>query len=240
MDEVTEDTVLGGRVRLFQARDGYRVAIDPVLAAAAVPAKPGQSILDVGSGTGAAGFCLASRVPGIVLTGLERDSAALALARRGAQANGIEVDWVEGDVLSPPAPVLRQFDHVISNPPYRSTERGQRSPNAARAAAHAIGDADFSAWIAFCAARVAGKGTLTLVLPAAELARAVAVLESRLAAVTVLPLWPKQGAEARRVVLQARRGGKAPSRLLPGLVLHEADGGWTEAALRVLRDAAPL
>jgi tRNA1(Val) A37 N6-methylase TrmN6 len=238
---LTEDTLLGGRVRLFQSKDGYRAAIDPVLLAAAVPARAGQSVLDVGSGTGAAALCLAARVPGVALTGIERDTEALALARRGADASGVAAEWVEGDVLSPPAAILgRQFDHVISNPPYRSAERGQRSPNAAKAAAHSIGGADFEAWLAFCAARVRDKGTLSLVLPAGEMSRAVAVLEPRLGGLTVLPLWPKQGAEARRVILQARRGGRAPSRVWPGLVLHAADGSYTEAAEQVLRHAAPL
>ncbi|MGE0668783.1 MAG: tRNA1(Val) (adenine(37)-N6)-methyltransferase [Sphingomonadales bacterium] len=241
MSDVTEDRLLDGRVRLVQPRHGYRVAIDPVLLAAAVPAKPGQSVLDVGSGTGAAGFCVAARVPGIRLTGVERDGAALALARRGAEASGIDAEWIEADVLAPPpAAMSRQFDHVISNPPYRSAERGQRSPDPARDAAHAMGEADFAAWLAFCAGRVGGKGTLTLVLPAGELARAIAAIEAKLSAVTVLPLWPRAGAEARRVILRARRGGRAPSRVLPGLVLHGEDGGWTSAAEGVLRHAGPL
>ncbi len=238
---LTEDTLLGGRVRLFQPRDGYRAAIDPVLLAAAVPARAGQSVLDVGSGTGAAALCLAARVPGVALTGIERDLESLALARRSAEANGVTAEWIEGDVLAPPAGFLaRQFDHVLSNPPYRSAERGQRSPNAARAAAHSIGDAGFDAWLAFCAARVRGKGTLSLVLPAGELSRAIAAIEPRLGGLTILPLWPKQGAEASRVILQARRGGRAPSRVLPGLVLHAGDGCYTEAAENVLRHAAPL
>lgn len=237
---LTEDTLLGGRVRVFQPKDGYRAAIDPVLLAAAVRAQAGQSVLDVGSGTGAAALCLAARVPGLILTGIERDGVALALARRGSDASGVAAEWIEGDVLAPPAAITaRQFDHVISNPPYRSAERGQRSPNPARAIAHSIGDADFGAWLGFCAARVRDKGTLTLVLPAGELSRAVAAIEPRLGGLTVLPLWPKQGAEARRVILQARRGGRAPSRVLPGLVLHD-DGGYTQAAENVLRHAAPL
>lgn len=241
MNDITEDTLLGGRVRLFQPRAGYRAAIDPVLLAAAVPARAGESVLDVGSGTGAAALCLAARVPGVVLTGIERDSAALALARRAAEANGIAAEWIEGDVLAPPSAVTsRQFDHVVSNPPYRSAGRGQRSPNAARDAAHSMGDGDFGAWLAFCAARVRSKGTLSLVLPAGELGRAVCALESRLSAITIVPLWPKRGAEARRVILRARRGGKAPSRILPGLVLHGDDGGYTEAAEGILRHARPL
>src|SRR5688500_2011285 len=133
---LTEDTLLGGRVRLFQPKDGYRAAIDPVLLAAAVPARAGESVLDVGSGTGAAALCLAARVPGVALTGIERDREALALAGRSAQASGVAAEWVEGDVLAPPAAITsRQFDHVISNPPYRSAERGQRSPNVAHAVA---------------------------------------------------------------------------------------------------------
>jgi tRNA1(Val) A37 N6-methylase TrmN6 len=238
---LTDDTLLGGRVRLTQARGGYRVAIDPVLLAAAVPAKAGQCILDVGSGTGAAALCLAARLPGLALTGLERDAAALALCRLNGAANGVTAEWIEGDVMTPPPALLaRQFDHVISNPPYRSAGRGQSSPNADVAAAHAIDDDGFDAWLAFCAARVRDKGTLSLVLPAGAVARAVAVIEPRLGGISLLPLWPKAGVEAKRVILRARRGGRAPSRLLAGLVLHRDDGGYTDAAEQVLRHGGAL
>ena len=59
----SEDTLLGGRVRLRQPVAGYRAAIDPVFLAAAVPAVPGDRALDVGCGAGAAALCLAIRVP---------------------------------------------------------------------------------------------------------------------------------------------------------------------------------
>jgi tRNA1(Val) A37 N6-methylase TrmN6 len=68
----SEDMLLGGRVRLRQPVAGYRVAIDPVFLAAAVPAVPGDRALDVGCGTGAAAICLAVRVPDCRVTGIER------------------------------------------------------------------------------------------------------------------------------------------------------------------------
>jgi tRNA1(Val) A37 N6-methylase TrmN6 len=237
----TEDTLLGGRVRLRQPRDGYRVAIDPVLLAAAVPARAGDRVLDVGLGSGAAALCLAARVQGVRLTGVERDMAAIDLARRNAAANGVEGEWLEGDVLSPSGALLRrQFDHVMSNPPYRSTARARPSPHAGVAAAHAIDDADFAAWLAFCAGRVRSRGTLSLVLPAGELARALAVLAPRFGAVTVLPIWPRVGRPATRVVLRARRARPSPAVLAAGLVLHGDGGGYTTAAEAVLWRGAAL
>jgi tRNA1(Val) A37 N6-methylase TrmN6 len=239
--ELTRDAVLDGKVRLTQSRDGYRVAIDPVLLAAAVPARPGQSVLDVGSGTGAAALCLRARVHELALTGLERDAGALALARTNAADNGAAIDWVEGDVMAPPSGLMaRQFHHVMSNPPYRSTGRGRPSPVPGRASAHAVDEAAFPAWLSFCAGRVRDRGTLTLILPAVELARAMAVLEPLLGGIAVLPLWPRAGRPAKRVILQARRSRGAPSRLMPGLVLHDSDGGYTDQALGVLRGAAAI
>ena len=65
----TEDKLLDGRVTFLQPRHGYRVAIDPVLLAAAVPARSGDRILDLGSGTGAASLCLAARLQDVHVTG---------------------------------------------------------------------------------------------------------------------------------------------------------------------------
>ena len=83
----SEDTLLGGRVKLRQKRHGYRVAIDPVLLAAAVPAAAGDNVLDIGCGAGAAALCLATRVQGSRVTGIEvqRDRPAAAKSRSACE-----------------------------------------------------------------------------------------------------------------------------------------------------------
>ena len=66
-DQLSDDKFLCGRLRLLQPLQGYRAATDPVLLAAACPAEPGQSVLDLGCGAGAAALCLGARVPGLTL-----------------------------------------------------------------------------------------------------------------------------------------------------------------------------
>src|SRR6185503_13495505 len=84
----SDDTLLGGRVKLRQPVDGYRVAIDPVILAAAVPAGAQDRVIDIGCGTGAASLCLAARVPNCRGVGLERDHALAELARDNVARNG--------------------------------------------------------------------------------------------------------------------------------------------------------
>ena len=98
---------------------GYRVAIDPILLAAAVPAVAGEVVLELGSGTGAAALCLHHRVAACSIVGVEIDPEMYALARENTLLNhaGDEVTFVQGDVAKLPAQIGRQaFDHVISNP----------------------------------------------------------------------------------------------------------------------------
>ena len=117
--------MLDGRVRLLQPRQGYRVAIDPVLLAAAVPARAGDSVLDAGLGSGAASLCLLARVPGCVVCGIELQPSLAGLARRNATLNGMAVEVIEGDLLDPPTALrARQFAHVITNPPYAKVGSG--------------------------------------------------------------------------------------------------------------------
>ena len=238
--EQTEDAILGGRVRLRQPGRGYRVAIDPVLLAAAVAAAPEERILDAGTGTGAAALCLARRCAGVRIVGLERDPVLLALARDNTRANGLEdrVSILGGDLLEPcrEAP----FDRVMTNPPFDLRGCATAPAQASAAAAHQ-GEADAGAWVAACLARLRPRGWLTLIHRPDVLPALLGALAGRAGDVVLFPLWPSADAPAaRRVIVTARKGARGPTRLSRGLVLHGPDGRYTEAAEAVLRHAAPL
>ncbi|NJS39430.1 MAG: methyltransferase, partial [Rhodobacteraceae bacterium] len=117
-EALSDDKFLSGRLSLLQPLKGYRAATDPVLLAAACPAKAGDSVLDLGCGAGAAALCLGQRVPGLHLAGLELQADYADLARQNATRNGMALEVHEGDLARMPAALRRDFDHVIANPPY--------------------------------------------------------------------------------------------------------------------------
>lgn len=242
-DTSGEDTLLGGRVRLHQPEDGFRVAIDTVLLAAAVPAHGGDRVLDLGCGVGGASLALMARVPGLHVTGLERAPEMAALYDENAALNG----WtgtaaaVVGDVADPPAAIKAgTFDHVMMNPPYQAEGGGNVSPHPMKRDANAERGAGLAAWVAAARTALKPKGYLTIVHRADRLDHIVAALGGGFGGVAVLPLWPRTGEAAKRVIVQARLGVRTPARLLPGLVLHGAAGGYTEAAEAVIRDGGAL
>lgn len=236
---VTEDGLLGGRLRLLQPAEGYRAAIDPVLLAAAVAAPEGGHVLDLGCGTGAALLCLASRRPDLTLTGIDADESALDLARRSAALNGMAARCAfERRAVEDGLP-RQSFDAVLTNPPYLAEGRGT-APAASRRDAHMEGGADLACWLDEAMRSLRPKGSLHVVHRADRLPEILALIAPRLGAIEILPLWPKAGAEARRVIVSARRDRKSPARLLPGLVLHEADGRFTAEAEAILRDGLAL
>ena len=240
---VTDDSLLDGRVRLRQPASGYRVAIDPVLLAAAVPAAPGEHVLDVGAGVGAAALCLAHRVDGCRLAGLELDGGLVRLAQENAVLNGFEqrLSFLQGDLTSPPPGLdAGSFDHVMANPPFLEPARSSPSPDAARARASVECRGDLGDWVAFCLAMARRRGSVTLIQRADRLDAVLAALTPGAGAVTVFPLWPGGQGPAKRVIVQARKGMAAPMRLLPGLTLHGEGGAFTPRANAILRTGAAL
>jgi tRNA1Val (adenine37-N6)-methyltransferase len=243
-DELSDDKFLCGRLRLLQPLNGYRAATDPVLLAAACPAKPGQAVLDLGCGAGAAALCLGYRIAGLTLAGLELQPAYADLARRNAERNGITVEVHEGDLAHIPKALRRDFDHVIANPPYYPSG-GSPSPIPARARAMQV-ETPLPAWVEAAARRLRPGGWLTLICGTDSLPEVLAALAPKLGSGTVLPLAPREGRPAPRMILQARKGGRAPFRLLAPFVLHQGpahDGdreGYTSTANAVLRDGADL
>lgn len=243
-EELSRDAFLCGRLHLWQPKKGYRAATDPVLLAAACPALPGQSVLDMGCGAGAAALCLAARVPGVILTGLEVQPAYAALARRNAADNGIALQVETGDLAQMPKALRRDFDHVIANPPYYPAG-GTPSPVAARARALQV-DTPLADWVQAAARRLAPGGWLTLICGADGLPEVLAAMGAKLGSASVLPLQPREGRAALRILLRARKGGKGAFRLLAPLVLHQGaahDGdreSYTPRANAVLRGGEGL
>ena len=236
--DTTEDRILDGRVILNQPRDGYRAAVDPVLLAAAVQARAGEKALDMGCGVGAAMLCLAARLDGLAIDGLELQPELAALARHNVAANGLDdrVQVYEGDILSPPAALKpASYHHIFANPPYISGDRGNPPPNDSKRVAHVEGDADLNAWVDAALKLCRHKGSLTFIYRADRLAEVLAALQGRAGEIRVFPLWPKDSEIASRVIVRARKGLKSPMHLMSGMTLHNDDGGYTKAADRVLK-----
>jgi tRNA1(Val) A37 N6-methylase TrmN6 len=244
--DCTDDALLGGRVRLLQPARGYRVAIDAVLLAAAVPVLPGERVLDVGCGVGAAALCLLARTAlsgtaGVHVTGLEVQDRLAGLARHNAGRNEVADRFavVVGDVAAAP-PGLALFDHVMTNPPYMPAAAADPPPDRSKALATVESTADLSAWVAFCASVLRPGGTLSVVHRADRRAEIIALLRPHAADVVVLPLLPRTGAAPRRLILRARKGGGGMVRDLPGLVLHGDGHGYAPRTDAVLRGGAAL
>lgn len=237
-ETITEDAIMDGRVILRQPAEGYRVAIDSVVLAAAVPAAAGERVFEPGAGSGAAALCLARRVEGCHVTGIELQFALVRLAGENVRLNGLggRVDIMQGDIARPlPPRIDGGFDHVMVNPPYRREGEGNAPPDAGKAAAHVEAGAGLDSWIACALTQLRRKGSLTVIHRADRLDTLMAALTGRVGEIVVFPLWPRAGKAAKRVIVRARKGVATPLRLAPGLVLHGDDGGYSAEAEAILR-----
>lgn len=252
---LTSDAFLGGALDILQPAGGYRAGLDAVLLAAACGARVGEGarVLDVGAGVGVAGLCVARRITDAHVTLVEREPALAGTARENVVRNKLSdrIHVVELDIMDGGAGIHRAgtsdaairagaFSHVIANPPYFAEGRGTRSPADLKAAAHQMADGALDQWCRFLATAAAGDGLMTVIHRAEALGALLDGLDRRFGALRVLPLHPRAGAEAHRVIVQGRKGSRAPLRLLQGLVLHGAGNAFVPAIEAVLRDGAGL
>lgn len=243
---VSEDAVLGGRLILRQPLKGHRVGHDAILLAAACAAHPGEHVVDLGSGVGAAGLAVAHRVKDLAVSLVEIDSKLVVLARDNIARNGFS-DGVRAvclDVAAAPAAFAAaklepgSADQVLINPPFNAAQNP--SPDRGRRLAHSATDDTLAIWLAAAARLLRQGGTLTLIWRADGLGEALAALGADFGAVAVLPVYPKPDAAAIRVLIRAVKASRAPLALLPGFILADASARPTAEAEKVLREGAVL
>ena len=235
---VTEDALLGGRVRLLQPERGYRIAVDAVLLAAAVEAGPGDRVLDLGAGVGAVGLCIAARLPGCRVIGIELQPALAALAERNAALNGVadRVATRVHDLAEPLPDDVAPADVVVTNPPYLAAAVADPSPDPSKALATVESSADLARWLAVAVSAAKPAGTLLVIHRSDRLAE----IAGRLEALGWGDLAVKTLPPARRILVRARRATTPRRRACAPLVLHPPGGGYTDEAEAILRHAAPL
>jgi tRNA1(Val) A37 N6-methylase TrmN6 len=246
--DLTDDAVLGGRLRLLQPRRGHRFGHDAILLAAATPARDGDRVADLGAGVGTAGLALAARVPGAYVKLVEISAGLTALAALNAARNQF-VDRVNAIALDVGAPAAdyaaaglppASCDAVLMNPPFNDPTRHKPSPDRRRHAAHDLAPSSLPRWIDAAARLLRRGGVLTVIFRTDGLVDLLGALAGNFGAITLLPVYGKPDALSVRIIAGAVKGSNAPPAILPGLVLAAADGTPTDAAEAVLRHGAEL
>jgi tRNA1(Val) A37 N6-methylase TrmN6 len=245
--DLTDDAILNGRLRLLQPRRGHRFGHDAVLLAAAVPAQAGDRVLELGAGVGAASLALLSRVPGADATLIEIDPALCALANENIARNGMSgrARAIALDAQAPIEVFARAgatpgaFDHVMMNPPFNDASH-QPSPDAMRRRAHEGPEGLLAGWIATARELLTGSGQVTLIWRAEGMDDVLQALHDGFGAISVISIYPAPGRLAIRAIVGAVRGSDAPQRTLPGLTLNGSDGRPSDAAETILRGGGRL
>jgi tRNA1(Val) A37 N6-methylase TrmN6 len=250
LSEVTEDAFLGGKIKALQPRAGYRAGIDALLLAASIPVAQAGSprVLDAGSGVGVVGLCLAARVARARVVLVESEPSLVRLALRNVVENRLEdrIRVLCADITAPAKRtahvelVPESFDHVAANPPFYPQGRARPARDRLRAGAHIMPSGGLERWVRAAARLARPGGTLSLVHRAEALGELLAAIGPRFGALKVLPIHPRADRPAIRVLVQGRKGSRAPMSLLPPLVLHGDGNRFLPAADAILRAGMPL
>lgn len=245
--ETSEDAVLGGRLLLRQPLKGHRVGHDAILLAAASGGQAGEHAVELGAGVGAAGLALAARVPGLTVTLVEIDAALSRLAAENAQLNQLDgrvqavaCDAEDVDALAVAGLSPDSAERVLMNPPFHDASRHNVSPDVRRRLAYAGAPGLLQRWIASAAWLLKPGGVLTLIWRADELEQVLGALADAFGGTVVMPVAPRDGAAAIRVLVRTVKGGTAAPVRLPALVLNDAQGRPTQSAEAVLRGGQAL
>jgi tRNA1(Val) A37 N6-methylase TrmN6 len=187
-------------------------------------------MVEFGAGVGAAGLALAKRVGGIDLVLAEIDPDLAALARENASGNSIAAKVVVIDVRSAPEAFARAgltpdtVDAVLMNPPFNDAARHRASPDPARASAHLADSTTLQDWVHAARRILKSGGALTLIWRADGIACALSALGRGFGSLMIQPVHADPGSPAIRVLIRGVKGGKAPTRLLSGLMLNDESG----------------
>ena len=239
-NEISQDLFLGGQLSIFQPLTGYRAATDPVLLAAACPAKSSDEVLELGCGVGTASFCIFRRI-GVSLTGLEIQENYANLAIENGLLNKIPIHVEIGDFRKMPKNIKnKNFDQVVINPPYYQT--GTPSKNQGRNQSLRITN-PLSEWVNEGVKRLKPNGWITIINTPENLIEILIALSKGTGDIQIKPLTSLRDKTANRVIIRAKKGSKGITKLYAPLITHVSEGNikkFSYETEEILRRGSPL
>ena len=244
MVEITKDSFLGGGIKIWQPKKGYRAGIDPILLAATVNVSAGQKVLDLGCGVGTASFAIGYRVKNVELYGIEIQKVFADLADLNSKENGIELQVECSNISNLSYNITsKNFDHVIANPPYFDRKSSVRGVNLSKE--KSFGDTlPISEWLKVAAKRAKPKGFVHFILRSDRLIEVFTNMPNSLGSLVITPVISRKNENAKLTILHAKKNGRAGFIISSPIVLHPLKSDFRKKYVpevdKVLRKGASL
>lgn len=237
MSEYSFDSILRGRLKLYQPLEGPRFGVEALLLADFLTLRPKDKVIELGTGTGIVLLLLALKVPGIRLSGIEIQPELYELAKRNVETNGFSerIEIIQGDLrkieeLFPPG----SFSVVLGNPPYIPLEGGRLPSDRMRAIAYTEEGCTLEEFLKASRYLLSTGGRLYLIYRAFRLVELLFHMKRlKIEPKEVRFVHSKINEDAEFVLVKGVRDGSTSVRVSPPLVLYNEDGSYTEELKRV-------
>ena len=231
------DDLQRGGLRILQRIDGFRFGTDAVLLADFAGIRRGERAADMGTGTGVLPLLLCARSEGTTFDAFEIQKQMADMAARSVRINGLEgrIRIHHADCREAAARIGHECCHlVVSNPPYTRDGAGLVSPEETRALSRSDSDCPLPEWIAACGKVLRNGGRLCCVFPAPRfLELCDAMRAARMEPKRVRFVVARETSSPKLVLVEGLKGGRAGLHLLPMLITHDAQGGFTPEMRRI-------
>ncbi|MCI0473191.1 MAG: tRNA1(Val) (adenine(37)-N6)-methyltransferase [Ignavibacteria bacterium] len=237
MESLTSDAFFNGKILITQNKTGYRFSIDSILLASHVDTRPGNRIIDIGTGCGIIALILAYRNPEIKVYGIEVQKSLSVLAALNVKNNNMEdrIEIICSDVKdlkknAIPGPA----DIIVCNPPYRKGKSGRVNPDDQRAfARHEI---KITLPDVFKTAggllRVSGK--LIMIYPSERTAEIITHMRlSGIEPKYFRFIFSKLNSESKLVIVEGVKGGRPGATVASPLIIYRDDGSYSDEVGRM-------
>ena len=231
------DDLQRGGLRIIQRENGFRFGTDAVLLADFAAVKRGERVCDMGTGTGVLPLLLSARAEETTFDAFEVQPDVADMAKRSVALNGLEkrICVHLADCREASAVIGHEtVQLVVTNPPYTALGAGLVSPETTRAISRSDSDCPLADWMTACARVLQNGGRLCAVFPAPRLLELCdAMRGAKVEPKRVRFIVSKPESAPKLVLIEGKKRGRPGLHLLPMLITHTADGGFTDEMRRI-------